>query len=104
MMRTQVLGVVAVGASTLVAALDRTIDCTVLRTVIGEVGGIDRDAWVFSIYLVCITVATPTGGRLADILGRKPVFLTGLTLFGGASALIGLSTSMDQLILFRALQ
>lgn len=104
MTRTQVLGIIAVGASTLVAALDQTIVGTVMPTVIGDLGGIERYAWVFSIYLVALTVATPTGGRLADILGRKPVFLTGLSLFVGASALCGLSQTMDQLVVFRALQ
>lgn len=104
MTTTQILGVIAVGASTLVAALDQTIVGTVMPTVIGELGGIERYAWVFSIYLVALTVATPTGGRLADILGRKPVFLTGLALFVSASALAGLSQSMDQLVVFRALQ
>lgn len=104
MNRTQALGVVAVVAATLVAALDSTIVGTVMPTVIGELGGIERYAWVFSIYLLTVTVATPTGGRLADIVGRKPVLLVGLVTFVAASALCGLSQSMDQLIVFRALQ
>lgn len=98
------LGVVAVVAATLVAALDSTIVGTVMPTVIGELGGIEQYAWVFSIYLLTLTVATPTGGRLADIVGRKPVFLVGLVVFVAASALCGLSQSMEQLIVFRALQ
>jgi EmrB/QacA subfamily drug resistance transporter len=104
MTRTQIMGIVAVVSSTLVAALDGTIVGTVMPTVIGELGGIERYAWAFSIYLLFITVATPIGGKLADILGRKPVYLAGIALFVGASALCGLSQSMDQLIAFRALQ
>lgn len=98
------LGVIAVISSTLVAALDATIVGTVMPTVIGELGGIDRYAWAFSIYLLFLTVATPIGGKLADILGRKPVYLSGIALFAVASGLCGLSQTMDQLIAFRALQ
>jgi len=91
-------------AATLVAALDQTIVGTVMPTVVGELGGIDRYAWVFSAYLLLLTVATPISGRLADIVGRKPVYLGGLVVFVTGSALVGLSRSMEQLIAFRALQ
>lgn len=102
--RTQALGVIAVISSTLVAALDATIVGTAMPTVIGDLGGIDRYAWAFSIYLLALTVATPIGGKLADIAGRKPVCLAGLALFALSSALCGLAANMDQLIAFRALQ
>ncbi len=104
MTRAQVTGVAAVVASTLVAALDNSIVGTVMPTVIGELGGIERYAWVFSVYLLLVTVVTPIGGRLADIGGRKPVYLAGLAIFVAGSALSGLSTSMEQLIAFRAVQ
>ena len=104
MTRTQAMGVVAVVASTLVAALDQTIVGTVMPTVIGDLGGIERYAWVFSMYLLLVTVVTPIGGRLADIAGRKPVYLGGLAIFVAGSALAGLSRSIEQLIACRALQ
>ncbi len=98
------MGVLAVVASTLVAALDQTIVGTVMPTVIGDLGGIELYAWVFSIYLLLVTVTTPIAGRLADIRGRKPVYLGGLAVFVAASALGGQSRAMEQLIAFRALQ
>lgn len=104
MTRTQVTGVLAVVASTLVAALDQTIVGTIMPTIIGELGGLDLYAWVFSIYLLLVTVATPIAGRLADIVGRKPVYLTGLGLFIAGSALAGQSQSIAQLIAWRAVQ
>lgn len=104
MTRAQVLGVAAVVSSTLVAALDNAIVGTIMPTVIGELGGIERYAWVFSVYLLLVTVVTPIGGRLADIAGRKPVYLAGLAVFVVGSALAGLSRSMEQLIAFRAVQ
>lgn len=104
MTRTQVMGVAAVVASTLVAALDNSIVGTIMPTVVGELGGIERYAWVFSVYLLLVTVVTPIGGRLADIGGRKPIYLAGLAVFVAGSALAGLSRSMEQLIAFRAIQ
>ncbi|MGH2378011.1 MAG: MFS transporter [Candidatus Limnocylindria bacterium] len=104
MTRTQVMGVVAVAASILVAALDQTIVGTVMPTVIGDLGGIELYAWVFSVYLLFVTVVTPIGGRLADIAGRKPVYLAGIGVFVAGSALAGQSQTMEQLIAFRAVQ
>ena len=95
---------IGVLAATLVAALDQTIVGTVMPTVVGELGGIDRYAWVFSAYLLFLTVATPISGRLADLLGRKPVYLTGLAVFVLGSALVGASATMEQLVLFRGVQ
>ena len=95
---------VAVLAATLVAALDQTVVGTVMPTVVGELGGIDRYAWVFSAYLLLLTVATPISGRLADLVGRKPVYLVGLGIFVAGSTLVGLCQNMDQLVLSRAVQ
>lgn len=95
---------VAVLAATLVAALDQTVVGTVMPTVVGELGGLDRYAWVFSAYLLLLTVATPISGRLADLVGRKPVYLVGLGIFVAGSALVGLCQNMDQLVLSRAVQ
>jgi EmrB/QacA subfamily drug resistance transporter len=44
------------------------------------------------------------GGRAADLLGRKKVFLAGTVLFSAASLLNGLSTSSTELVIFRGLQ
>lgn len=98
------MGVIAVVASTTVAALDQTIVNTIMPSVIGDLGGIELYAWVFSSYLLLLTVATPICGRLADLLGRKPVYLAGLAVFVAGSALAGQSQSVEQLIAFRALQ
>jgi MFS family permease len=72
--------------------------------VIGELGGIDRYAWVFSAYLLASTVVTPVFGRLADMFGRKGIYFGALVGFVAFSMLAGQSASIDQLIAFRALQ
>jgi EmrB/QacA subfamily drug resistance transporter len=87
-----------------VAALDSTVVATAMPTIIGNLGGLSEYGWVFSAYLLASTVTVPLYARLADMHGRKPIFLTGLALFVGGSMLCGLSGSMAELITFRSIQ
>ena len=86
------------------ASLDQTIVSTALPTIVGELGGLDHLAWVVTAYLLASTVSTPLYGKLGDMLGRKPVFVAAIVIFLVGSMLSGLSQTMLQLILFRALQ
>jgi EmrB/QacA subfamily drug resistance transporter len=60
--------------------------------------------WVISAYAILFGGALLLGGRLADIFGRRRLFMIGLALFSGASLLCGLSWSEGSLIAFRAVQ
>jgi EmrB/QacA subfamily drug resistance transporter len=86
------------------AALDTTIVGTALPSIVGKLGGITLYSWVFSAYLLTSTTTVPIYGKLADLYGRKPLFLFGSTLFLIGSAACGSAQSMEQLILFRAIQ
>ena len=88
----------------LLAALDQTIVSTALPTIVGELGGLNHLSWVVTAYLLAATVSTPLYGKLGDMLGRKPVFIAAIVIFLVGSMLSGLSQTMVQLILFRALQ
>lgn len=88
----------------LLAALDSTIVATALPTIVGELGGLDRLGWVVTAYLLAQTVVTPLYGKLGDLYGRKIVLQSAVVLFLLGSVLCGMSTSMMQLILFRAIQ
>ena len=98
------LVVAGVMASVFLAAMESTVVATAMPTVIASLGGIRIYSWTFSAFLLTSTVAMPIWGRLADQLGRRRVYLAGLTVFLIGSALAGLSGSMGQLIAFRALQ
>ena len=104
MTRDQVIGIVVVMTGMFVAALDTTVVGTAMPTAVGDLGGIDRYSWVFASYLLVATATTPVFGRFSDVVGRKKVYFVALVVFVGASMLCGLSSSMDQLIAFRALQ
>ncbi len=88
----------------LLAALDSTIVATALPTIVGELGGLQHLSWVVTAYLLAQTVVTPLYGKLGDLYGRRGVLQTAIVIFLVGSALCGLSRSMTQLIVFRALQ
>ena len=60
--------------------------------------------WIIIGYLVIIAAVLLTFGRLADMIGRRPIFLTGLVVFTLGSALSGLAPSLILLILARLFQ
>ena len=60
--------------------------------------------WILIGYLVVIAATLLTFGRVADLLGRKPLFLGGLFVFTLGSALCGLAPSLGVLIAARCFQ
>jgi EmrB/QacA subfamily drug resistance transporter len=54
--------------------------------------------WVINAYCLVFGMAIVTGGRLADLFGRRRAFFIGAAIFGVFSALGGISTSADMLI------
>src|SRR3954464_12706546 len=88
----------------LLASLDQTIVSTALPTIVGDLGGLTHLSWAVTAYLLASTVVTPLYGKLGDLYGRKVVLQAALVLFLIGSALCGLSQSMTELIVFRAIQ
>jgi EmrB/QacA subfamily drug resistance transporter len=88
----------------LLAALDSTIVATALPTIVGELGGLERLAWVVTAYLLAQTVITPLYGKLGDMYGRKIVLQSAIVVFLAGSALCGMSQNLTQLILSRFAQ
>src|SRR6478609_2275658 len=88
----------------LLASLDQTIVATALPTIVRDLGGAQHLSWVVTGYLLAATVSTPLWGKLGDLLGRKSMFQVCIVIFLIGSALCGISQSMLELVLFRALQ
>jgi EmrB/QacA subfamily drug resistance transporter len=88
----------------LLAALDQTIVATALPTIAGDLHSLSRLSWVVTGYLLASTVSTPLWGKLGDMYGRKAFFQAAIVIFLVGSALAGLSGSMTELIIFRAVQ
>ncbi len=86
------------------AALEATVVGTAMPTVIAALGGLNHYSWVFSAYLITSTVTVPVWGKLSDLYGRRLLYQIGIAVFLVGSALSGMSGSMTQLIVFRAIQ
>jgi EmrB/QacA subfamily drug resistance transporter len=96
--------IAALASGMLLASLDQTIVSTALPTIVGDLGGAQHLSWVVTAYLLASTVSTPIWGKLGDLYGRKIFFQASIVIFVVASALAGFSSSMSELIAFRALQ
>jgi EmrB/QacA subfamily drug resistance transporter len=97
------LGVVALGV--FVTALDNSIVNVALpsiqRDLQLDLAGV---AWIVNSYIVAYAALLLTAGRLADIFGRRRVFLIGVAAFTAASLAAGLAQSGTELIVARIVQ
>lgn len=100
--RRTVLG--AAMAGMFMAAVESTIVATALPSIVSDLGGFHLFSWVFAVYLLTQAVTIPIYGRLADLHGRKRVFVAGTLLFLVGSGLCGFARNMVMLIAFRAVQ
>ncbi|MFZ5871889.1 MAG: MDR family MFS transporter [Actinomycetota bacterium] len=91
-------------AGMFLAALDQTIVATAVRTIADDLQGLSLQAWATTAYLVTATISTPLYGKLSDLYGRKPFFLTAISVFVIGSLACGFATSMYSLAAARALQ
>ena len=88
----------------MLAMLDQLVVSTALPRIVGDLGGVTHLSWVVTAYVLASTVTTPLYGKLGDQYGRKRLLMAAIVIFLIGSALSGLSQTMDQLIVFRALQ
>lgn len=95
---------IAVMLAMFISAVEATIVTTAMPAIAADLGGFSRYSWVFSSYLLMSTVTVLIYGKLADIFGRKPVFLFGMSFFLLGSLLSGFATTMNLLIAFRFIQ
>lgn len=95
---------IALLIGTFLAATEATIVATAMPTIVGRLGGVELFAWVFTAYFLTSSTTVPLFGKLADLYGRRPVYVFGVGLFIVGSALCGLAGSMEQLVAARVIQ
>src|SRR5690348_13794099 len=86
------------------ASLDQTIVSTSIYTIANDLDGLSLQAWATTAYLITSTVTTPLYGKLSDIYGRRPMFITAISIFVVGSLMCTFATSMYELAAFRAFQ
>src|SRR5471030_2423344 len=95
----------AVVVPTFMEVLDTTIANVALRHIAGGLSAPVTDGeWVITSYLAANAIILPISGWLSARLGRRNYFLLSIAVFTIASALCGMATSLEQIILFRVLQ
>jgi len=88
----------------LLASVNQTLAATAMPTIVEDLGGLGHYSWVFSAYVLGATLAIPLYGKLSDLYGRRPLFLTAIGLFSAGSIVAGFAPSMDVLVAGRAVQ
>jgi EmrB/QacA subfamily drug resistance transporter len=85
--------------------LDATVVNVALPTIQRDVGFSEQSlSWVLNAYTLLFGGFLLLGGRLADRLGRRRLFVAGIAVFSGASFICGVSQSEGTLLAARALQ
>jgi EmrB/QacA subfamily drug resistance transporter len=85
--------------------LDNTVVNVALPSIRQDLGiGISELEWVVNAYALTFGVLMLTGGKLADMFGRRLIFIVGLMIFTAASLICGLAGSAELLIAARTVQ
>ena len=92
-------------AGALIIVLDGSVVTVALPTIGRELDFTRSDlAWLVNAYMIAFGGLLLLSGRLGDLLGRKRMFVSGISLFTGASLLCGLAGSQELLIFGRFVQ
>src|SRR2546428_13746633 len=73
----------------LVASLNMTLVAPALPTIVAELGGLADYSWVPISAMLASTIVVPIAGKLSDIYGRKPLYMSGIVVFAVGSPLPG---------------
>lgn len=86
------------------SAVEATIVATAMPSIVAELENFSMYSWVFSAYLLSSSATVLIFGKLADIYGRRPIYVIGVIVFLIGSTTAGFSTSMFMLIIARFIQ
>lgn len=104
-MERRQLVLVATCLASFTATLDNTVVAVALRDIQRDLGaGVSGLQGVVTAYTVALAALLLTGGTLADLAGRRRVFVTGLAVFGGASIACAAAGSVTALVIARTVQ
>ena len=88
----------------LIASLNMTLVAPALPTIVAELGGIADYSWIPISAMLASTIVVPVAGKLSDVYGRKPLYMTGIVVFAAGSALSGIAPNFWFLVFARFVQ
>ena len=86
------------------SAFEGVVVSTAAPVIVKSLHNFEMISWIFSLYLLASAISTPIYGKLADLYGRKRMFIIGIIIFLIGSSLCGMAQSMHQLVFFRMVQ
>jgi MFS transporter, DHA2 family, multidrug resistance protein len=99
------IGILAMGVGLFMAIMDVQIVTSSLTQIQGGLSAsTDEIAWVQTAYLIADVVMVPMSGMMSRLLSTRVLFVVAALGFTGTSALCATATSLDQMIVFRAMQ
>jgi EmrB/QacA subfamily drug resistance transporter len=84
-------------------SLDTGSVATALPTMVDELGGLEQLPWVVAAYLLASTVVLPIYGGWSDALGRKPLFIWGLSIIAAGSLMAATAPNVGWLVAARVI-
>ncbi|HEY5731148.1 MAG TPA: MDR family MFS transporter [Anaerolineales bacterium] len=99
-----ILVTIGIMLSLFLASMEATVVATAMPTIVGQLGGLEHYAWVFSAYMLASTTTVPLYGKLSDLYGRRKLYLLAMAIFLVGCILCGQADGMTQLVMARALQ
>ena len=103
--KKRILGFIALAIAMFIGTLDSTIINIALPDIMKYFKATLNDtSWISTIYVLGLSVFMIPASKLADQFGRKKLMIIGLIIFGGASTLCGMSSSLLFLIIIRFIQ
>ena len=104
MSRNHIIVTIGIMLGLFLASIEGTIVGTAMPTIVAQLGGLSIYSWVFSAYMLTQTATTPIYGKLSDMFGLRRIYMIAVVLFLGGSMLSGTAQTMNELVLYRALQ
>ncbi|MUH43901.1 MAG: MFS transporter, partial [Actinobacteria bacterium] len=97
------LGAVSLGVAATI--LNQTISNVAIPAISKEIGLTTENAtWVNAAYALTFASLLLLMGRLADLVGRRKIFITGLLIFSASSIVVALTQTVGQLVAARVAQ
>lgn len=91
-------------AGMLLSSLDQTIVSTAMPTIVGDLGGVEHQAWITTAYILATTLVMPVYGKFGDVLGRRSLFLVAITIFTLGSVGCAFAGDFWAFVVLRAVQ
>ncbi|KXS09804.1 MFS general substrate transporter [Gonapodya prolifera JEL478] len=93
---------VGLALAVFLVSLDQTIVAVAIPSIVTDFQSFSGLSWIGTAYFLASIPLIPTYGKLADVFGRKPVFMAGILIFEIGSLICGLAQNMNTLIVGRA--